>query len=245
MFSKDICDVVDELNKSSVLVSLDYHCYTSWNQLAADYLAGVICHVPSNKSCLKMLSAPNAIDLENKLSRLNSLHVLKTSTFDVSSNNIGSEMADNLAVLFKHTELEELILTDNILQATGFNKVAKALKTTSDLTAFSIGNNSIGDEAANVLANILSHSYILKLKFLDLSENRLQSNGVLKIVRTLQNTCSLKHLNISNNNVGTGAVSEIERVSGKRGQVPFENLGDHVVGIKQNLGTYLNYCGIC
>ena len=28
----------------------------------------------------------------------------------------------------------------------------------------------------------------------------------------------------------------IEGVSGKRGQVPFENLGDHIVGIKQNFG---------
>ena len=28
-----------------------------------------------------------------------------------------------------------------------------------------------------------------------------------------------------------------EGVSGKRGQVPFENLGNHVMGIKQNFGT--------
>ena len=37
---------------------------------------------------------------------------------------------------------------------------------------------------------------------------------------------------------------EIEGVSGKGGQVPFENLGDHIVGIKQNFGTLLNYCNI-
>ena len=32
-------------------------------------------------------------------------------------------------------------------------------------------------------------------------------------------------------------VCVIEGVSDKRGQVPFENLGDHVVGIKQKIGT--------
>ena len=38
---------------------------------------------------------------------------------------------------------------------------------------------------------------------------------------------------------------QIEGVSGKRGQVPFENLDDHVVGIKQNFGTWLNSGNIC
>ena len=32
-------------------------------------------------------------------------------------------------------------------------------------------------------------------------------------------------------------LSKTEGVSSKRGQVPFEYLGDHIVGIKQNFGT--------
>ena len=85
-------------------------------------------HAPLNRSCLKLFSSPNAIDLENKLLHLNSLHIMKFSDFNVFSNDIGSEMAEGLALLLKNTELESVLLSDNSLQAFGFSKIAKALK---------------------------------------------------------------------------------------------------------------------
>ena len=43
--------------------------------------------------------------------------------------------------------------------------------------------------------------------------------------KCMENQITIQELNI------------IEGASGKRGQVPSENLGDHIVGIKHNLGT--------
>jgi len=207
MFSKGICNVVDELNKCSVLVSLDYHCYTSWNQLAADYLAGVVCHVPSNKSCLSMISSPNAIDLSNKFSRLDALHIFKIDTIDVTNNMISSEKANDLALLLLKSELEKLVLNDNQLTASGLVKIIIAFKSVSDITTLCIGNNDINNDAIDALGFVLANSH--KLKHLDIRGNKFYPSGIARLAKALCKTSSLTTLDVSKNGIGSDVANEI------------------------------------
>ena len=73
------------------------------------------------------------------------------------------------------------------------------LQKISHLTILYLSNNNIDEEAANDIANVLSHN--TNLQELHLSRNNLQSAGIIKIANSLQNVFNLTMLCISYNNI--------------------------------------------
>jgi len=85
------------------------------------------------------------------------------------------------------------------------------LNNTSSLIEFDISNNNIGSEAAHDIANVLSHN--TKLKHLDISNNKLETVGIIKISKVLQGFSTLlEELIISCNNISSEAADDIATV---------------------------------
>ena len=113
---------------------------------------------------------------------------------DMSCNKITDKVAHDIAVLLFHNpELRELDLSNNLIQAPGAIKV---LRTHSCLSKINICRNVITDEAADAIAKFLSQN--TKLKEFDVSYNKLQANGAVKILQAIKKSNLLK-LNISSN----------------------------------------------
>ena len=106
--------------------------------------------------------------------------------FSIGSNNIGHQAADDIAaVLFHNSKLKEVYLYNNNFKTVGMIKIAKALQDISTLTAFSIGDNNVGEEAADNIALVLSHN--CRLKEVYLHNNNFKTVGISKIAKALQN----------------------------------------------------------
>ena len=149
--------------------------------IAADYLAGVMCHnIQSNLSYLKVIPPALAITVRKIIPNLVNLKI-----FNVANNNISEEAADDIAAILSHnTKLQELYPGGNNLQSAGAIKTAKSLLNVSSLTVFDISNNNVGEKAADDIAAILSHN--TRLQKVCLGGNNLQSAGAMKIVKGLQ-----------------------------------------------------------
>ena len=73
-------------------------------------------------------------------------------------------------------------------------KIAKALKNILTLKALNINNNNVGEKAADDIAAVLSHN--TELEKLHLSNNRLKTDSMIKITKTLQDITTLIVFNI-------------------------------------------------
>ena len=179
------------------------HTISSPHQYVADYTTAVVCHsYHSNKSYLRTLSKQEADTIQS----LTSLTV-----FDVSNNNIGSEAADDIAVvLCSNTKLQKLYIQENNLETSGAINIVQGLQNTLSLTELNISSNNIGSEAADDIATVLSHN--TKLQMLYLQENNLETSGAIKIARGLQNAKYLTEFNISSNNISSEAADDVATV---------------------------------
>ena len=86
-------------------------------------------------------------------------------------------------------------------------KISIALKNISTLIAFDIGDNNIGEKAADAIATFLSHN--TKLKELNLHNNQFGTVGIIKIAKALNNVSTLTKFNIGDNSVGEEAAEDI------------------------------------
>ena len=177
------------------------------HQIAADYLAAVLCHnIQSNSSYLKAIPPALAITVRNIL-----LNLVNLKVFNAINNGISEEAADDIAAILCHnTKLQELYIGGNNLQSAGAKKIANSLHNVSNLLIFSIPNNGIGEEAADDIAAVLSHN--IKLQRLQLGGNNLKLGGAMKIAKSLHNISNLTKFVISNNNISEGAADEIAAV---------------------------------
>ena len=83
--------------------------------------------------------------------------------FSIGCNNIDKQAADDIATVLSHiSRLKELYLYNDNFKTIGMIKIAKGLQDISTLTAFSVGDNNIGEEAADDIATVLSHNCRLK-----------------------------------------------------------------------------------
>ena len=74
---------------------------------------------------------------------------------DISNNNVGEKAAHDIAIALSHnTNLQELYLESNRFKAPGMSELAKALQCISTLTVLSISNNSVGEDAADDIAQV-------------------------------------------------------------------------------------------
>ena len=95
------------------------------------------------------------------------------TAFSIGDNNVGAEAADDIASVLSHNcRLKELYLHNNCFKTVGIIKIVNSLQNISGLTVFSIGDNSVGEEAADAIATLLSHN--TKLQQLHLYNNNLK-----------------------------------------------------------------------
>jgi len=115
--------------------------------------------------------------------------------------NIDAKTAESIAgVLSLNVQIQELDLSGNNLQSTGFVVICKALQQLSTLTKLFLANNNVTGNAhvAVSIAKVLSKN--TQLKEIDLSENNLQSASFLLLCKALQKFSTLTKLFFSNNN---------------------------------------------
>ena len=140
------------------------------------------------------------------------LNISRLTKINISNNAIGEQAADDIGnFLSKNTELKELDLSHNNLDATGIRNICRKLNI-SHLTKINISNNAVGKQAADDIGNFLSKN--TELKELDLSHNNLDATGIRNICRKL-NISHLTKINISNNAIGEQAADDIGNVLSK------------------------------
>ena len=78
---------------------------------------------------------------------------------DLTQNNISEEAADDIAMVLSHnTKLQAVRLGGNNLQSVGAIKIAKGLSNVENISVFDLSKSIISKEAADYIANILSHN---------------------------------------------------------------------------------------
>ena len=133
------------------------------------------------------------------------------TAFSIGDNNVGEGAADDIAAVLSHNfRLKEIYLHNNNFKTAGIMKIVKSLQNISGLTAFSIGDNSVGEEAADDIAAVLSHN--TKLQQLHLHNNNFRTVGIIKIVKALQNIATLTVLSIGDNDIGEEAADDIATI---------------------------------
>ena len=177
------------------------------NNAIGEQAAGDIGNFLSKNTELKELDLSYnnlyAAGISNICTKLNISHLTK---INISNNAIGEQAADDIGnFLSKNTELKELDLSHNNLDATGISNICRNLNI-SHLTKINISNNAIGEQAADDIGNFLSKN--TELIELDLSHNNLDATGISNIFRKL-NISHLTKINISNNAVGEQAAGDI------------------------------------
>ena len=133
-------------------------------------------------------------------STINNNQQQSLTEINVSRNNIGREVADEIAtVLSNNTKLQKLHVQGNNFGTQGAIKLARALKATSSLIEFNFSSNKINSNAAKDIAAILSCN--TKLQKVNIGNNYLRTSGVFTIATALLNISSLKEFDISDNHI--------------------------------------------
>ena len=168
----------------------------------ADYIAAVLSH---NVFMKELYLANNYLEANGIITLCKIMSKLTYFThLDMSCNKITDEAAHDIAaLLFHNPELRELDLSNNLIQAPGATII---LSTHSSLNKINLCRNAITDEAADAIGEFLSPN--TKLKEFDVSHNKLQANGAVKIFRAIKNSHLLK-LNISSNLINEDAADVI------------------------------------
>ena len=126
--------------------------------------------------------------------------------FNISHNNITDDVDYMEAFLSMNTNLEELDLSHNHLQAASIINICKANLT--KLTILNISHNNFATGSANYIGTFLSHN--TQLQKLDLSGNNLQESDYTCLFKNLQFTLSnLSSLRISYSNIINKAADEL------------------------------------
>ena len=126
----------------------------------------------------------------------------------IHGNNIPSFTVDDIAYSISHnTQMEELDVSWNNFQAVGIMKIAKCLQHICTLKKLNVSCNNITDEAADDIADVIMCN--TQMEELDVSRNYLQTMGVRKITKSLQNVYTLKKLNICYNSITNDAADDI------------------------------------
>ena len=125
----------------------------------------------------------------------------------INNNKITDEAANDIAAtLSRHTQLQELDISNNCFQVAGIMIIKKALQGIFTLKKYNIKNSSTDEAIANIIAGIYSNKHLQEI---DVSRKNLQSTGAIKIAKALQNISTLKKLYINDNQITDGAAGDI------------------------------------
>ena len=117
----------------------------------------------------------------------------------LNGNQIDEEAADDIAsIIANNIGIEKLLLYDNVLKSEGIRKICQVLKNHRNLRVFRIAHNYV-QEAADTIAEVISQNPLLKI--VDIGNNRLLTEGVIKITSQLEKSTNLQKLYLNNNNI--------------------------------------------
>ena len=130
---------------------------------------------------------------------------------DISWNAIGSQGIEYLSESLKYChQLVKLNVSHTGIDSHGIVLLSESLQCCSRLVKLDISYNNIGTQGMLSLANTLV-KYCNNLQELNLSSNKITSDGVPAIVYVMTNCCRLKGLHLNYNWIGIeGAASLVE-----------------------------------
>ena len=203
-----IIKIAEALQNVSTLTVFDIS-NNSIGEEAADKIATVLCH---NTELQALCLGDNRFKTLGMIKIAKALHNISSLTlFEIGNNNVGEEAADDIATVLSHNvQLRAVYLHDNSFKTVSMIKITKSLQNVSTLTVFSIGNNKVGEQAADDIATILSHN--VQLHAVYLHGNSFKTVGIIKITKSLQNVSTLIVFSIGNNEVGEEAADEVATV---------------------------------
>ena len=163
----------------------------------------------------------NKLELSgNRLSSFGTSKLFKSLNFNkelaynlkeinLSENKIGSSNIDELIefICEPKTNLEKLNIFGNFLGDKNIIKLCDCISTNISyrLDMLNIGKNSIHDESANSICQIINNC--TNLKYLNISHNWLHNQPVSKIIKELTNNTELKVLDLSWNCIGDDLIA--------------------------------------
>ena len=155
------------------------------------------------------LRVTGTVELLQKVETITNL-----KTLNISNNGLNDEAAHGIAIFLSHNpQLRELDLSYNNLKAEGFIKICNGMTSLRRLTKLNISNNNINKEAAHDIAVVLSQNHLLEE--LDLSYNILEKFGLFWILSSIKNFMNLIKLNICNTGVTDTATDDITTILDK------------------------------
>jgi hypothetical protein len=126
------------------------------------------------------------------------MHTITSINF--SFNKIDEKGANILAGLLAQCPLlVHVDLGNNHLCDKGVESLAGVLGQCSALAYLNLKSNNINNKGASCIVGILTGSPALAIKYLDLSNNWIDSEGIEEIARVIPNCPSLVHVNLCNN----------------------------------------------
>ena len=173
----------------------------------ADYITAVI----SCNTDIKVLDiSGNNLQANGAIKIGNVLQNIYTPKTLFITNTDNPADVDISAVISDNASLQEIYIYSNNLQTTEVEIFTKPLQAICTLTKLHIGYNDISDEVANDIAIIVSCN--TKLNKVEISRNKLQTTGAIKILKSLHTINALKNLDLNHNNIAEEAANVIATV---------------------------------
>ena len=142
---------------------------------------------------------------------LTELSIGRNNTVEISDNVTKTQQCDILVeVIISNLKLEILGIDFVCTDADGAGKVVKALQSLSSLKVLDISGNNINEEVADDIAILFNKNPNLGKLFV--GNNNLGIIGISKIADVLANARGLEALDISNNNITSGAAEDISKI---------------------------------
>ena len=195
-----VIKIAQSLCKHSKLKHINLQ-YNNITEESAEALASII---SSNTGLKKLYLGNNQLQLgvakiSTALKSISSLKVL-----DLQNNNISEQVADELTDAIRANNLlEKVWLNDNL--GSSMAVIAKACSHNSSLIEFCCNNTGISVTATSDIAAVIRCNSAMQ--YLSMSDNNLQSSGLMIIAQAFKVTSSLKLLYACGINV-TSTVSE-------------------------------------
>ena len=208
LLTRGVVRIASALKKLSSLRILSL-CSNGITDDAAEEISNVI---TSNVLLVDLLLGNNQLEAIGvcKIAIALTRKLLNIKKLDLS-NNLIIDTAEELAVTLSNcTNLQQLFLSDNMLETEGTIKIANALKYVNTLQVLTLSNNNITESAADVLVDVLKKN--ISLKIVLIGGNDLQATGVNLIVQTVKNITTLQLLDVSDNNVSVDAKENIKMI---------------------------------
>ena len=129
----------------------------------------------------------------------------------------------------------------NNIQATGIVKLTKAMQKIHTLRCLSLQGNENTEEGADNLASLFFNT---KLQRLNISDSKLQTTGIKKLTKPLQNISLLTELCISKNDITEEAADDVAAALSSNVKLKVLCLSEnniHGIGVRKMVKVLYNF----